>query len=220
MTFARRGDRILFGLSGNPVSSLVQSARFALPALRKMAGWAHPGPAFVTAALAEPARHRADRPAYRPARLSEEGGRLICRLLRDKGSADLFAWREANCLAVLPVGQPGPGRRTVRAGAADGYRLGPPRSSRPRADAPPCGGANPAIARPPSLPAATGRPAPDCSIPDRLSPAAGRIHCGRVAAHHANLSDPNCVCRRNEPKPRMHNAGKTIIGFPRNILAR
>ena len=105
MTFARRGDRILFGLSGNPVSSLVQSARFALPALRKMAGWENPGPVFASAALAEPARHRADRPAYRPARLSEEGGRLTCRLLRDKGSADLFAWREANALAVLPVGQ-------------------------------------------------------------------------------------------------------------------
>ena len=122
MTFALRGDRLLFGLSGNPVSSLVQSARFALPALRKMAGWADPGPAFVTACLAEPAKHRADRTAYRPARLSEEGGRLVCRLLRDKGSADLFAWREVNALAVLPAGQadvPAGGR--VRAMVLDGY---------------------------------------------------------------------------------------------------
>ena len=105
MTFACRGGRLLFGLSGNPVSSLVQSARFALPALRKMAGWANPGPSFVTAALAEPARHRADRAAYRPARLSGEDGRLVCRLLHDKGSADLFAWREANALAILPAGR-------------------------------------------------------------------------------------------------------------------
>jgi molybdopterin molybdotransferase len=102
MTFACRGDRRLFGLSGNPVSSLVQSARFVLPALRRMAGWAQPAPRFLTAVLAESVRHRGDRPAYRPARLLVEHGRLFCRLLRDQGSADLFAWREADALAILP----------------------------------------------------------------------------------------------------------------------
>ncbi len=106
LVFARKGRQLLFGLSGNPVSSLLQAARFVLPALRRLAGWNRPGCSFVTAALTEPMRHRGDRTAYRPCRLVAEEGRLLCRPVRDKGSADLFSWRTINGLAVLPADRP------------------------------------------------------------------------------------------------------------------
>jgi molybdopterin molybdotransferase len=37
--FARRGDQLLFGLPGNPLSTAVTCAIFVLPALKKMVGW-------------------------------------------------------------------------------------------------------------------------------------------------------------------------------------
>ena len=98
---------LLFGLSGNP-GFFAGPVRALLPC-RRCGKWpvaARSGPYFVTAALADATKHRADRPAYRPGRLTESGGRLICQPLPDKGSADLFAWRSANCLYVLPVDQP------------------------------------------------------------------------------------------------------------------
>jgi molybdopterin molybdotransferase len=106
MVFARKGRQLLFGLSGNPVSSLLQAARFLLPGLRRLAGWRRPGSTFVSAVLAADLRHRGDRTAYRPCRLVAEDGRLLCHPVKDKGSADLFAWRRINGLAVLPAEHP------------------------------------------------------------------------------------------------------------------
>jgi len=106
LVFGRRGRTLLFGLSGNPVSSLVQAARFLLPALRKLSGWTEPRTVFHTATLTEKIHHRADRTSCRPCRVFERDGRLHCQPLPDKGSADLFAWRQANALYVLPASRP------------------------------------------------------------------------------------------------------------------
>ena len=106
LVFGRRGHTLLFGLSGNPVSSLVQSARFLLPALRQLAGWPRPRPTFITARLLEPIRHRPERTSYRPARVELRDGIMYCQPLPDKGSADLFAWRHANALTVQPADRP------------------------------------------------------------------------------------------------------------------
>lgn len=100
--FATRGPILLFGLSGNPVSSLVQTVRFVLPALRRMAGWADVAPRALKVPLLESVMQKPGRLGQRPCRLEIREGRLGCLPLRDKGSADLFAWREADGLYLLP----------------------------------------------------------------------------------------------------------------------
>jgi len=103
MVFARREDHILIGLSGNPVSSMVQCARFVLPFLRRISGWKHCDALFFQAALTDGVKHRPDRTSYRPGRLIVKDGMLFCKPIRDKGSADLFAYRHSDCLYTIPV---------------------------------------------------------------------------------------------------------------------
>jgi molybdopterin molybdotransferase len=95
---------LVFGLPGNPVSSLVCFELFIRPALRKLAGHADPGPVTVSAALAEDFAYPTDRPTYHPARLdtTPEGWRV--RPVPWFGSADLRALLAANALVLLPAG--------------------------------------------------------------------------------------------------------------------
>lgn len=103
LVFARMDGRLLFGLSGNPVSSFLQCALFVLPALRAMAGWSRPGPDFTRARLSEPAGHNPGRVSFKPGRLHREEDRLLVHPVPDKGSADLFAWARADCAFLLPA---------------------------------------------------------------------------------------------------------------------
>ncbi|MBP7867170.1 MAG: molybdopterin molybdotransferase MoeA [Acidobacteria bacterium] len=103
LVFARKGARLLFGLSGNPVSSFLQCALFVLPALRAMAGWSRPGPDFTRARLAAPAAHNPGRVSFKPGRLRQEGDRVQVQPVSDRGSADLFAWSNADCAFLLPA---------------------------------------------------------------------------------------------------------------------
>jgi molybdopterin molybdotransferase len=107
-----RGTAV-FGLPGNPVSSLVCFELFVRPALRRLGGHGRPLPAPMQALLAEDFRHRSDRPTYHPAVLDEshEGRRV--RPVAWLGSPDLKALARANALVVFP-----PGEATLKAGQA------------------------------------------------------------------------------------------------------
>src|SRR5581483_10090186 len=76
--FGTRGDTLVFGLPGNPVSALVCFELFVRPALRRLAGHADPGPFVVRAVLAGDFAYRTDRPTYHPAHLdvAETGWRV------------------------------------------------------------------------------------------------------------------------------------------------
>jgi len=106
LVVAHRAAQMVIGLAGNPVSSLVQSALFVLPLIRKMAGWTHCDNPTHQAVLQEPVKHRPDRTSYRPGRLGVAEGTLTCTPQADKGSADLFAYRSADCLYAIPAGTP------------------------------------------------------------------------------------------------------------------
>ncbi len=103
VVFARKGDRLLFGLSGNPVSSMLQCILLVLPALRRLSGWSRPAPAAFPARLATPARHNPGRRSLKPGRffLSREGAAVDP--VREQGSADLFAWGGADCFFEIPA---------------------------------------------------------------------------------------------------------------------
>jgi molybdopterin molybdotransferase len=104
-----RGDgrppTLVFGLPGNPVSSLVCFELFVRPAVRRLRGLADAGPAWVQAALAEDFDYRTDRPTYHPARLeaADDGWRV--RPVPWFGSADLRALTAADALVLFPPGE-------------------------------------------------------------------------------------------------------------------
>lgn len=112
------GDRnvLVFGLPGNPVSSLVCFELFVRPAIDRLAGRSDNragaaekrGPtACFSATLTEAFDHRGDRPTYQPAVLGSSAGGAAVTPLRWKGSADLRTLSEANCLAIFPAGDRG-----------------------------------------------------------------------------------------------------------------
>jgi len=97
----------VFGLPGNPVSSIVSYELLARPALRHMTGH---GPndldrARLTAVAAAPLARRPDGKTYfTRVVVTLEGGKLVARSAGGQGSHQLTAMAAANGLAVLPDG--------------------------------------------------------------------------------------------------------------------
>jgi molybdopterin molybdotransferase len=105
-----RGTAV-FGLPGNPVSSLVCFELFVRPALRCLGGRTEALPPAIRAKLAEDFRHRSDRPTYHPAVLEESADGRGVQPVAWLGSPDLKALARANALVVFP-----PGERMLAAG--------------------------------------------------------------------------------------------------------
>ena len=99
-----QGDRpgtLVFGLPGNPASGVVGFLLFVRPALDALAG-RPPNPTYqAIARLAQPFKHRGDRPTYHPA--VREGDQVTP--LRWAGSADLRTIAGADGFAVFPPGE-------------------------------------------------------------------------------------------------------------------
>jgi molybdopterin molybdotransferase len=102
--FGTRGHTLVFGLPGNPVSSLVCFELFVRPAVRRLMGFADPGPAMVQAGLAEDFTYKTDRPTYYPARLEMTDRGWLARPLPWFGSPDLRGLILAQAFVVLPAG--------------------------------------------------------------------------------------------------------------------
>ncbi|MBC8874200.1 MAG: molybdopterin molybdotransferase MoeA [Planctomycetes bacterium] len=100
-------NTLVFGLPGNPVSSLVCFELFVRPALAALAGHQPGKQPTVEARLARPHRQRGDRPTYFPAVLREDSGETLVEPLDWHGSADLPTLARANGLAMFPAGRLG-----------------------------------------------------------------------------------------------------------------
>jgi molybdopterin molybdotransferase len=108
----RNGDApatLVFGLPGNPASSLVCFELFVRPALMILAGasrdrWHLPR---TRAVLGGPAKAAGDRPVYLPCRLEDSVAGLVATPLPWTGSSDLLGLAGAGGLVALP----GDGRR-------------------------------------------------------------------------------------------------------------
>jgi molybdopterin molybdotransferase len=101
-----REGKLVFGLPGNPVSTLVCFGLFVRPALVRLAG--HTAAAQANprrAILAQDHQQRDDRPTYFPAVRRYESPRDTVTPLAWRGSADLRALTDANCLAFFPGGE-------------------------------------------------------------------------------------------------------------------
>lgn len=96
----------VFGLPGNPVSSMICFELFVRTALRACCGESCPLPEEVEATLSDSVAVRGDRVTYFPAKLQMQQGRLTATTVRWGGSADLRSTAEANGMVVLnPKGQ-------------------------------------------------------------------------------------------------------------------
>ena len=91
----------VFGLPGNPVSSLVCCELFVRTAIRRLMGEQPPLPRPMPAKLEQDYSARADRPTYHPAKLmwSPEGATV--KLVPWHGSSDLCGTVAANGMAFL-----------------------------------------------------------------------------------------------------------------------
>jgi molybdenum cofactor synthesis domain-containing protein len=99
----------VFGLPGNPVSSLVSFELFARPAIRQMMGHAPKDldRPHVTALADEDLKRRPDGKTHFArvvARYDDEAGRWRVRSAGGQGSHQLLAMATANALAILPDG--------------------------------------------------------------------------------------------------------------------
>ena len=105
LAFGTVGDVPVFGLPGNPVSSMVSFELFARPGLRSMMGHPDPVRPTVEATAAEDLPRRADGKTHfmRVLATPTDGG-VEVRSAGGQGSHMLWAMARANALAVVPDG--------------------------------------------------------------------------------------------------------------------
>ncbi|MGH7140418.1 MAG: molybdopterin molybdotransferase MoeA, partial [Pirellulales bacterium] len=101
---AEGSTKLVFGLPGNPVSSLVCFELFVRPALAVMSGRPFSAAPLRAARLASGFDQRGDRVTYYPAILRENEGALAIEPLSWKGSGDLRTLASANALIRFPAG--------------------------------------------------------------------------------------------------------------------
>lgn len=106
LAFGTVGGTPVFGLPGNPVSSLVSFELFARPALRQMTGHRELFRPEVLAVADEPLRRRPDGKLHlmRVVATPDDEGHLHVRSSGGQGSHLLRAMALANALALLPDG--------------------------------------------------------------------------------------------------------------------
>jgi molybdopterin molybdotransferase len=100
--FGRRGNTLVFGLPGNPVSSFVSFESFVRPALGRMCGLARPDLERVEGELQRMMRQTPGRTALLPAVVSWEKSGWKMDPLLWKGSGDIIGFSRANALVVFP----------------------------------------------------------------------------------------------------------------------
>jgi molybdopterin molybdotransferase len=105
VAFGVRGSTLVFGLPGNPVSSLVGFELFVRPALLALQGLAEPRPAFRPGRLATAARRLAARDALLRARTRVENDTLLLEPLSAQQSHMIAQAATADALVLVPQGE-------------------------------------------------------------------------------------------------------------------
>ena len=104
IAFGVRGSTLVFGLPGNPVSSLVGFELFVRPAVAALQGAAEPGPAFDEARLVAPLRRDSRRDQLvRARRVAHEDG-LALQPLSGQESHMIVRTAAADALVLVPRG--------------------------------------------------------------------------------------------------------------------
>lgn len=102
LLFGRWRDSVVFGLPGNPISSVVCFLEFIAPYLRKATGEHDPTDGLVHARLTQPLRKKEPKPLFLTAQLREEAGTLLVTPTPQQGSGMLNSLAQANAFIVVP----------------------------------------------------------------------------------------------------------------------
>jgi len=100
--FASCQGKFVFGLPGNPVSTMVTFELFAAPALALLAGEPPPPLRFLKVRLAESVEQRTQLTMFLPAQWEGEGAEVTVRQMPYQGSGDVVAVARADCFLVVP----------------------------------------------------------------------------------------------------------------------
>jgi molybdopterin molybdotransferase len=111
VVFALCKGKPVFGLPGNPVSTMVTFDLFVRPAIDILSG-TEPRPLpFIEATLTAPLSEKAGLTHFLPAKLTWRGDKAHVLSVPWQGSGDVVAMAHANCLLVVPAD-----RETIEAG--------------------------------------------------------------------------------------------------------
>src|ERR1700692_1648914 len=99
--FAMCNEKPVFGLPGNPVSTMVTFELFVVPAMDFLSGApARPLP-FLKATLGEPMKEKSGMTHFLPAHVQFDSGEAHVKPLPWQGSGDTVAMAKANCFLVV-----------------------------------------------------------------------------------------------------------------------
>ncbi len=105
ISFATRGRTLVFGLPGNPVSSLVGALLFVVPALRALQGSPDPGPRFEVGSLGAPAVRNPVRDDFQRARIESTDGGAVLAPIEGQESHMIVRAASADALVHVPRGE-------------------------------------------------------------------------------------------------------------------
>jgi molybdopterin molybdotransferase len=105
LAFGVRGSTLVFGLPGNPVSTLVGVELFVRPALLALQGANDPEPAYETARLAAPLRRNAARDQLARARSRRDDDGTLLEPLAGQESHMIARAAAADTLVLVPAGE-------------------------------------------------------------------------------------------------------------------
>jgi molybdopterin molybdotransferase len=105
VSFGVRGATLVFGLPGNPVSTLVGCELFVRPALRAMQGASDPGPTFAAGRLAIDVARNSARDDLLRARATVGDGGVVLEPVSGQESHMIVRAAEANALVLVPRGE-------------------------------------------------------------------------------------------------------------------
>jgi molybdopterin molybdotransferase len=104
LSFGVRGDTLVFGLPGNPVSSFVGLELFVRPAVLALQGAAHPGPVFERGSLAAAVRRNPARDQLVRARRGPGDAGTVLDPLGGQESHMIVSAATADVLVLVPRG--------------------------------------------------------------------------------------------------------------------
>jgi molybdopterin molybdotransferase len=104
--FGRCGKTWLFGLPGNPISTMVTFQLFVIPAIDILNGAAARPLPLLQATLSEPVQEKPGLTHFLPSRLEWQGQSPQVRALPWQGSGDIAALTRAHCFLVVPADRP------------------------------------------------------------------------------------------------------------------
>jgi molybdopterin molybdotransferase len=99
--FATIDGKPVFGLPGNPLSTMVTFELFVVPAMDVLSGAAPRPLPFLRAALGEPLHEKRGMTHFLPAAVSWRDGAPTVRAIKWKGSGDTVSMAQANCFLVV-----------------------------------------------------------------------------------------------------------------------